>query len=84
MYSYYFTFRTVTAAMQGSRALEEAGLGALMARTPPDLRSRGCGYSLRVREEEVTAAKNILMRENLRFQRIYRKTAEGKWQEVTL
>lgn len=84
MYDYYFTFRSVTVAKRGGRTLEGAGVAPLMVRTPSNLRQMGCGYSLRVRERELPAALEALNAADVPFQRLYRKTEEGKWQEVTL
>ena len=53
----YFTFRSVTAAMQGSRILGDAGIASITVRTPKQLQQQGCGYSLKLRRQRcVTAA----------------------------
>lgn len=83
MYDYFFTFRSVTSAMRGSRVLEAAGISALMVRTPKYLRQLGCGYSLRVREQELSLAAQALSAGEAPYQRLYRKTEEDRWQEVT-
>lgn len=82
MYDYYFTFRSVTAAMQGGRALERAGITSYTHRTPKYLRQQGCGYSLRVRGEALAAAKLALEREGIAHNKIYRREGETQWQEV--
>lgn len=83
MFDYYFTFRSVTAATQGSRVLERGGVSAVMLRTPKELRQQGCGYSLRVRSNTPARARKLLAQEGVRYQRIYRRNGE-QWQEVTL
>ena len=82
MYDYFFTFRSVTAAMKGSRALERAGVSGVTVRTPKKLRQKGCGYSLRVREELLPEAKQALASAGTQYQKLYRKTESGNWQEV--
>ena len=82
MYDYYFTFRSVTAAMKGSRALEREGVSGVTVRTPKKLRQKGCGYSIRVREELLPAAKHALQSADTRYQKLYRRTDSGSWQEV--
>lgn len=82
MYDYYFTFRSVTAAMSASRALERAGVPSVTVRTPKDLRHKGCGYSLRVREEQLTEAEQALASNGTGFQKLYRRAGDGAWQEV--
>ena len=82
MYDYFFTFRSVTAAMSASRALERAGVPSVTVRTPKDLRHKGCGYSLRVRDELLPEAKQALQSAGTGYQRIYRRANSGAWQEV--
>ena len=83
MSDYFFTFRSVTAAMKGSRALERAGIKSALSRTPKSLQQQGCGYSLRVRAEALRQAQEILIKEEARFHKIYRKDAKEQWLEVT-
>ncbi len=82
MYDYFFTFRSVTAALSASRALERAGVPSVTVRTPKDLRHKGCGYSLRVREELLPEARGALQSAGTGYQKIYRRAAGGGWQEV--
>lgn len=82
MYDCYFTFRSVTAAMTGSRVLERAGVPGVTVRTPKKLRQKGCGYSLRVREELMSEAKRALQSAGAKYQKLYRRTDGGTWQEV--
>ena len=80
---YFFFFFSVTAAMGSSRALEQAGVKNQMVRTPTALRQQGCGYSLRVSEGRLHETKQVLGEAGGRYQRIYRKEADGQWQEVS-
>ena len=82
MYDYFFTFRSVTAAMKGSRVLERAGVPAVTVRTPKKLRQKGCGYSLRVREELLPEARQALQSAEAKYQKLYRRRDDGTWQEV--
>ncbi|MBQ6430423.1 MAG: DUF3343 domain-containing protein [Oscillospiraceae bacterium] len=82
MYDYFFTFRSVTAATGASRALERAGVPSVTVRTPKDLRHKGCGYSIRVRNDLLTEAKRALQLAGTGYQKIYRRTDAGTWQEV--
>lgn len=84
MYAYYFTFRSVTAAMRGSRMLEQAGMESLMVRTPAALKKQGCGYSLRVRQEDLRAALAVFRGQDAGFGRVYRRTQDGRWKEVAV
>ena len=82
MRQYYFTFRSVTAAMEGQKALERVGIRASMARTPMQLRNQGCGYSLKVTETSYAATVAILSKGERRYQKCYERLASGQWQEV--
>ena len=84
MYDYFFTFRSVTAAMQAKEFLDGAGIKAMLSRTPKSLRQQGCGYSLRVRAASPEAARRILDRERANYQRLYRKDEGEQWREVAL
>ena len=62
MNDYYFTFRSVTAAMQGRQLLQRGGITAAAVRTPMELRQQGCGYSLRLPERSYERARALLDR----------------------
>ncbi len=80
MDAYYFTFRSVTAAMEAQKELERVGIRAVTVRTPLGLRERGCGYSLRT--SGYAAAEAILSQGTKRYQKCYRRSKDGQWQEV--
>ena len=46
-------------------------------------RQQGCGYSLRVSEGRLHETKQVLGEAGGRYQKIYRKEADGQWQEVS-
>ena len=81
MNDYYFTFRSVTAAMQGRQLLQRSGITAATVRTPMELRQQGCGYSLRLPERSYERARALLDRAGLSYRRVYRRQ-DGQWQEV--
>ena len=56
MEKYYMSFRSVTYAQKGQRALEAAGLFCFLQRAPKWMNMRGCGYALEVRDPEKAAA----------------------------
>lgn len=82
MYDYFFTFRSVTAAQGGARRLESAGIPAAIVRTPRNLQKQGCGYSLRIRAKQFSAAQQVLRQEGAAFQKIYTRLPNGNWEEV--
>lgn len=56
----YLTFRSVTFAQRAEGVLRKSGIDASLIRTPKGLSDRGCGYSLRLREQDaLTAADKV-------------------------
>lgn len=84
MRQYYFTFRSVTSAMQEQKRLEGAGVRATVVRTPSALRKQGCGYSLYVRQQAFAAAQAILSQGEKRYQKVYCRPDDEQWEEVAL
>lgn len=80
MKEYYFTFRSVTRAMEAEKRLKQAGMNPYVLRTPAELRKKGCGYSIRIRETEWEPARAVVTDEG--FERLFRKDG-SKWEEVT-
>jgi len=60
MNGFYFTFRSVTAAQKGHRALSLAGVPSTMLRTPATLSVHGCGHCLRVSSRWAAQAAKVL------------------------
>lgn len=78
----YLTFRSVTAAMEARRLLERAGLSVGLLRTPEQLRSRGCSYSLRLRQQELPEGKLLLNKHGAAPEKYFQELVPGSWQEV--
>lgn len=81
---YFITFRSVTAAQRGEQALNKAGMRANLMRTPKWMEAQGCGYSLRLRAEDVEPAVAILRGKGIPFRRVYIQIAEGTLEELEL
>ena len=62
-------------------ALEQAGLPAQVLRTPRALQEQGCGYCVRAPAEPETI-RQLLTAERIAFRRLYRRGADGAWQEA--
>ena len=82
MYDYYFTFRSVTAATRAGKVLERARVPNHLVRTPKQVQELGCGYSLRIKGEDLPHARMALQQEKESYHRIFRKGRDGNWQEV--
>ena len=71
----YFSFRSVTAAQRGLRALTAAGIPTAISRTPGALAKKGCGYCLRVSEARAPETAHILRGTGV--QGVWRRTGGG-------
>ena len=67
----FITFRSVTPAQRGQRALQQAGMDCALLRTPRWMEERGCGYCLRLRPEDTDRAVALLRQGKLTFSKVY-------------
>lgn len=79
----YITFRSVTHAQRGESVLYRAHLRASLQRTPRFMQDRGCGYSLRLSQQELTRAVSLLRENQVTFQKLYVRRGR-EFQELTL
>ena len=82
MMLYLITFRSVTFAQRGERALRQAGINCELQRTPRWMEEKGCGYSLSVKE--LPGALEVLRKQQIPFRKVYRKKQDGSAEEVRL
>lgn len=75
------TFRSVTFAQRGESALRKAGIDCSLIRTPKNLSSRGCGYSLRLKERDANEAVERLHGDGIAFGKLYTVHPDGTAQE---
>ncbi len=78
---YLITFRSLTHAQRSARLLERRGMTATVVKAPQGLSNSGCAYAvtLRGRPEEALA---LLRKNNMRLGRLFRRGADGAWEEV--
>lgn len=81
---YYITFRSVTTAQRGEKVLQKAGVRAALLRTPKWMESQGCGYSLRIRTDELLPVVSLLREKAITFRRVYVQTDDGTLEEVAV
>ena len=79
---YYITFRSVTLAQRGERALRQGGLECTLQRTPRWMEERGCGYCLRIRPADTLAAVERLRQAGAAFSKVYARTENGGVEEL--
>lgn len=83
MRSCYITFRSVTYAQRGESVLQSAGIRCALQRARNWMRERGCGYCLRLREEDLGRALETLERASVTMGRVWLQDASGRveqWQ----
>ena len=76
-------FRSVTYAQNGSSHLSRNHITAVITRPPAGLAKGGCSYALKVRDQDLSRALDILTRAGVPWSSAFRKTNTG-WQEVAL
>ena len=55
-YNWLITFRSVTFAQKGEKALKNGGISCQLQRTPKLLSERGCGYCLRMQMKDAMSS----------------------------
>ena len=81
---YYITFRSVTFAQRGEKALKNGGIRCTLQRTPRWMEEQGCGYCLRLWTEDVTPAVDRLREERVPMRKVYSQREDGKLEELTV
>ena len=76
---YYYTFRSMTAAMNGASKLRKHGMGTMPVRTPEHLRKRGCGYCIAIPDDRFHRISDILHPGE--YEKLYRY-GDGEWREL--
>ena len=75
--------RSLTYAQRAAQLLERAGITAGVVKAPQSLSSRGCAYGVVLRKQEKEALR-LLEANKLPIGKVYRRSAAGEYQEVTL
>ena len=78
----YITFRSVTHAQRGERILSGTGIRCAMQRTLRWMEEQGCGYCLRLRQQELVGARELLANNGVQFRRSYRVDDRGELVEA--
>lgn len=84
MFSYFFTFRSLTAAQQARNILYTAGIGSELLRAPKSVASQGCGFVLLIAAQDAVPAADLLRAWRARFLRILRVYENGQTEEAEL
>ena len=80
----FITFRSVTYAQRGEKLLASAQIRCSLQRTPRWMEEQGCGYCLRLREDSVRRAAELLRRNEIPMRKIYLRQEDGSMKEMIL
>lgn len=78
----FITFRSVTIAQRGERALNAAGVRCTLQRTPRWMEEQGCGYCLRMDGGNAKKGTEVLRRNQLAWRKVYTQREDGILEEV--
>ena len=70
-------FRSLTSAQRGSHVLERAGIAAPVAKAPQSATDKGCTYCIRVSENKLESALDVLESGRIQHGRILRLEPDG-------
>lgn len=78
------TFRSVTPAQRAEEVLRRAGVECALQRTPKWMEEKGCGYSVRLQQEDIMAASVLLRQAGVGFKKVYALADSGAPEELRL
>ena len=80
----FITFRSVTFAQRGESELKRSGIFCSVQRTPRWMEEQGCGYSIRLRCQDITVAVELLKRKQIPYRKVYLHGDNGELEETAL
>lgn len=81
---YLIICRSLTYAQRSARALERAGITAVVMKTPKNISTEGCGYCVKVSEKRLSQALTVLKNAGMGVNRVYVQNLDGSGSEVQL
>jgi rhodanese-related sulfurtransferase len=82
MLNYLLICRSVTYAQRTAKALEDAGITAVVTRTPKELSIEGCSYCVRIPGRHMTEALLAIRGAGLPPARVFALSEDGIFGEV--
>jgi len=82
---YYLVLcKSLTYAQRTARAIEQAGIRALIIRTPRRISREGCSYCAKISDRRIHEALSILRQYHIPYKHIYALLENGELREVPL
>ena len=82
--SYLIVNRSLTQAQKTARALERAGITAIISRLPKQLSADGCNYCVKISEKRLSDALIVMERTGISKGKIYILNDDGTGSEVPI
>lgn len=82
MVHYMIICRSLTYAQRTARAMENAGITAIVMRSPTEISGSDCSYCVKISEKNLALALMVMKRAGLDPGRIYLKRSDGSSDEV--
>ena len=82
MVHYLIMCRSLTYAQRTAKALERAGITAIVMRPPVELSREGCAYCVKISERRLSDALVTMKRAGLSHRKIYSLYSDGTSKEV--
>lgn len=82
MVNYLILCRSLTYAQRSARALERAGLTARVLRCPKGLSAEGCSHCVKIKNNALERAIEILARAGLKPKHVFGNDGAGSYKEV--
>ncbi len=82
MLRYLIMCRSLTYAQRSARALENAGITAVVAKAPQGVSNAGCAYCVKVSERRLNEALSVLKRAGLSPTRVFLQKDSGEVSEI--
>lgn len=78
------SFRSVTPAQKGEQVLRQAGVSCSLQRTPKWMQEKGCGYTLRLWERDISRAIALFRQNSVSYKTVYLVEENGSFREWTV
>lgn len=75
-------FKSITYAQNAAQHLKKRGINAYLVRTPLSLSGGGCGYSLKIKHNDIESAKKTLESSHVKYLSVYKVNNQGGYSAV--
>ncbi len=80
----YITFRSVTPAQKAERLLKTSGVNCAVVRTPRWMEEQGCGYSIRIPQNQLHRGVEVLKNNRVPYRKTYLRLESGVLEAIEI